>query len=135
MEEKLKKAFSKATLNPPEFLAQDVWSSIVLYDRRINRLKLWVFSLIGLSSFLGLIQVSKILLNDFAHSGFYEYISLAFSSGGAIINYWRDFLSSLAESLPVISITLSLGLVFIFLLSLKYAMRAFIINNRLSLSF
>jgi len=134
MKENLKRAFLKISLLPEESLADKTWHAIVLRDRRIARLKLWVFSLIGLFSFVGFVPVFRMLFSDFAQSGFYEYFSLAFSSSGSVITYWKEFLSLLAESLPVISILSTLTLVFIFFLSLKYAMRE-IIKSQLLLSF
>lgn len=134
MEQKLVKAFCNIKYEAKANLAENVWHAIILHDKRIAHLKLWIFSLIGSGSLLGLIPVLKIMLNDFIQSGFYEYLSLAFSSSRSILAYWKDFLSLLAESLPVISILSSLTLIFIFFLSLKYIMRE-IIKDQLSLSF
>jgi len=134
MKENLKRAFLKISLTEKDSLAEEIWHAIVLREKRTNRRRLWAFSLIGLFSFIGFVPAFGMLLSDFARSGFYEYLSLAFSSSGSIITYWREFLSLLAESLPVISITLSLTFIFIFFLSLKYAMRE-IIKSQLTLSF
>jgi hypothetical protein len=73
----------------------------------------------------------KILINDFTQSGFYEYLSLAFSTKGLLFSYWKEFAFSLAESLPTMSIVLSLALLFIFFLSLRYVMKQIINNNRI----
>jgi hypothetical protein len=134
VEQKLTKAFQAIKYEADSDLPENVWQAIVLRDRCIARVKLWTFSVIGFTSLIGLIPVLKALLSDFTQSGFYEYLSLAFSNGGSIITYWKDFLLLLAESLPVLSIISSLTLVFIFFLSIKYAMKQ-IIRGQLTLSF
>lgn len=134
MQERLKKVFLKAIYTPEKSLADQIWHAIALHNKRITRLKIWTFSLTGSASLLFFIPMLKILLNDFTRSGFYEYLSLAFSNGGSLIAYWKDFLSLLAESLPVISIISTLTLVFIFFLSLKYVMRT-IIKSQPELAF
>jgi hypothetical protein len=134
MEQKLIKAFQEIKYEADSNLSLTVWQAIVLHDKCIVRVKLWVFSAIGAFSLIGLVPVLKMLTSDLIQSGFYEYFSLAFSNSGSMITYWKDFLSLLAESLPIISIILSLTLIFIFFLSLKYTMRE-IVKNQLSLSF
>ena len=134
VEQKLIKAFQATKYKADSNLPENVWQAIVLRDRCIARAKLWTFSAIGFISFIGLIPVLKLLLNDFTQSGFSEYLSLAFSNSESIIIYWKDFLLLLAESLPVISIISSLTLIFIFFLSIKYAMKQ-IIKDQLTLSF
>jgi hypothetical protein len=106
----------------------------VLREKHLTLIKLWSFVAMGVFSFIGLIPALKILSNDFTQSGFYEYLSLIFSSSGSIITYWKDFLLLLAESLPVISIISLCTLIFIFFLSAKYAMKQ-IIKSQLTLSF
>ena len=133
MEQKLVKAFHKIKYENDPNLPIAIWQAILLHDKFIARVKLWLFSVIGVFSLMGLVPVLKILSSDLTQSGFYEYFSLAFSSSGSIIAYWRDFVSLLAESLPIVSIISSLTLIFIFFLSLKYAMKQ-IIKNQMSLS-
>jgi hypothetical protein len=129
MEENLKKAFLKAKYELKTDLAPSIWQSLMLRNRRIVRLKLSAFSLAGIASLAGIVPVLKILLNDFSQSGFYEYLSVAFSNNGGIASYWRELSFSLAESLPATSILAVLSLVFVFLLSLRYVLKQ-IINNK-----
>ena len=131
MQEKLIKIFQKAEYEPESILASTVWSAIIARDRRIIRFKLWIFSFMGFASLVGLVPVFKILLNDLAQSGFYEYFSLIFSDGGSMLAYWKELFLSLAESLPVFSIISTLSLFFIFFLSLKYLTKQ-IIRNQLT---
>ena len=123
MEEKLKKAFSRAKYEPGIDLADNVWRVIILGEKHSARLKLFVFSSMGFASLVGLVSTFRVLLSDFTQSGLYYYISLLFSDSKFILSYWREFAVVLGESLPVESIILSLCLVFILFLSLRYIMK------------
>jgi ABC-type sulfate transport system permease component len=128
MEERLKKVFQRATYLPKSELANDIWRKISTREKRMACFKLAVFSFLCLVSLAGLVPTLGILANNFAKSGFYEYLSLAFS-GGVLISYWKELMFSLAESLPTASIMLLLGVVFVFFLSLRYVLKQ-IINNK-----
>ncbi|MDD5152868.1 MAG: hypothetical protein PHS95_02625 [Candidatus Pacebacteria bacterium] len=134
MEQKIKKLFHLAVYKPKHDLSDNIWHFIVIRENRIIRLKLWAFSFVGCASLVSLVPAFKLVLNDFAESGFYEYLSLGFSSGGSILSFWQDFVLLLAESLPVMSIIVSLSLVFISFFSLWYAMKE-IMRSQLSPSF
>lgn len=131
MEENLKNSLKKAGYLPETDLANKIWHNIVVRDRRIAYLKLASFSFVGVASLVGLVPMFKILINDFTQSGFYEYLSLAFSSGGLFFSYWKEFTLSLLESLPAMGIVFLLTLVFIFFLSLHYVIKQIINNNHI----
>lgn len=131
MEENLKNSLKKAAYLPETGLANKIWHNIIVRDRRIAYFKLVSFSFVGIASLAGLVPMFKILINDFTQSGFYEYLSLAFSTKGFLFSYWKEFAFSLAESLPTMSIVLSLALLFIFFLSLRYVMKQIINNNHI----
>jgi hypothetical protein len=136
MEKELIRAFHKAKYEGKPDLAENIWHNLVRRDKQIVRLKLWAFSFAGLISFLGLIPAWKALLSNLTQSGVYEYFSLIFSNGSSVLSYWKELALSIAESLPLMSIILSLSLVFILFLSLKYVTRQIIKNQSLlSLSF
>lgn len=128
MEENLKRVFQQLKYIPNSELADNIWHKISVREKRIVYLKLAAFSSLGLFSLGGLIPMLKIVGNDFAQSGFYEYLSILFSGSGSIASYWRELMFSLAESFPATSIVLSLALLFLFFLSLRYLMKQ-IINN------
>lgn len=133
MEKELKNLFYKAKYEENSDLAESVWHNIVVREKRITRIKLWGFSLIGATSLIGFIPAWKSLSTDFSQSGLYEYFSLAFSSGSSISLYWKELIFSIAESLPTMSIAFSLSLIFILFLSLKYMSKQ-IIKGQLLLS-
>lgn len=126
MDENIKKAFSKVKYETNDNLARDIWLKIALHNKRIIRLKLYTFSLLSIVSLVGFFPVFKILLSDFAKSGFYEYLSIAFSSNSTFISYWKELSYSLAESLPVTSMIFSFTLIFIFFISIRYALKQII---------
>jgi hypothetical protein len=133
MQDKLTKIFQKAKYEENFNLSKDIWITIIKREKRNTQIKLWVFTSIGITSLGGLVPAFKILSNDLAQSGFFEYLSLAFSDSGLILSIWREFVFSLAESLPILSIIFTLSLIFIFFLSLKYMMKQ-IFGNQLLLT-
>jgi hypothetical protein len=126
MEEKLKNLFQKAKIEPVEDLNNIIWGKIVLHNKHIAHFKLISFSSVGIASLVSLVPVFKLLINSFIQSGFYEYLSLAFSKGGIFSVYWKEFAYSLAESLPTMNIIFVLVLVFIFFLSLHFVIKQII---------
>ena len=129
-EENLKKALQKLEYEPKADLVENIWQRVVAREKRLIRIKLYAFSLVGFLSLAGLVPVFKALFSDFAQSGFYEYFSLLFSSGNNLFSYWKELVSSLAESLPVLNIIFSFSLIFVFLWSLRYVLKQIIINNK-----
>ncbi|TSC78965.1 MAG: hypothetical protein G01um101433_25 [Parcubacteria group bacterium Gr01-1014_33] len=61
---------------------------------------------------------------EFAESGFFQFLSLMFSDSAAIGAHWQDFLLAILESLPVMSISALLAILLAFLWMLKYCTRA-----------
>lgn len=123
MQNKLTEAFQKAKYEINQDFGDNIWHTIVARDKHITQIKLWVFGFTGLASLIGLIPTLKTLSSDFLHSGFYEYFSLVFGNNGSIVSYWKELVFSLAESLPIMSIVLTLFLLFICFLSLKRLMK------------
>ena len=121
--DKLIKAFSLVRHEPERDLPKKIWVAVVTREQRLTRLKLWIFSSVGLVSLIGLVPTFRMLFSDFAKSGLYDYLSLAFSDSRLVLSYWREFSFSVAESLPIISIISSLAIIFIFFLSIKYIMK------------
>jgi hypothetical protein len=135
MEESIKKAFQEAKYEPNDKLAQNIWLKIALNSKRVFYFKVISFSSISLVSLISLVPMFKTLITDFTQSGFYEYLSVAFSNGGIFSSYWKDLTFSILESLPAMSVIFILTLVFIFFLSLRYLMKQFIINKYIGPSY
>ena len=52
-------------------------------------------------------------------SGFFEYVSLAFSDGGSVLSSWKDFAFTMAESIPAIEVAGVIAVVLLFAYSSK----------------
>lgn len=121
MEQKLRKVFKNAQYYPESSLSEKIFVTIVAKDMRIVRIKMWIYSSLSILSFGALFPSIKMLMADFTQSGFYEYLSFAFSDGGTLVSYWKEFALSLIDSLPVVSVVLCLALIFAFLFSIRNA--------------
>jgi len=121
MEQKLQKLFKQAKYQPESRLSGDIWRVINIRDRKISIIKSWSYGFAGLLSFAFLIPTINSLIEQFSQSGFYQYLSLVFSDLGSISLYWKEFMSSLVEAIPVTSLMLTFLLFFILLVSFKRA--------------
>jgi hypothetical protein len=134
MKPNLKDIFQKAKYEPDVNLAFSVWQTLMMQEKRADKFKLWSFSFIGILSFVTLIPTLEQLFSDLTHSGFYEYFSLIFSDGGAMLSHWKEFYFSLVESLPIMSIIFTLSVLFVCFLSLKYVFKQIIKNQLINAS-
>ena len=127
----IKTLFQNAIYQPPAGLQQELWRKLELRIARRARIQLTLCAISSVVSVVAFVPMFRLLLSDFAQSGFYEYISLAFNSNA--ISSWRELGLSIAESLPTTSITLSLLFIFTFILSIRYLVKP-IIKNQLSVA-
>ncbi len=108
-------------IQPPVGLERMILECIQTREKRAeHRAVLIHFSFLGsLSafSFVGIIAALMNLVQGFTQSGFYGYVSLAFSDVTVVTTYWKELLFSLAESLPVIGLALFLLASIVFLWS------------------
>jgi hypothetical protein len=121
MEEKLKNILKNNIYSAPASLPKEIWNRINRREKKLIQLKLSVFSLTGLFSLIGTLSISKKLLLDFTQTGFYDYLSLIFSS--KISYFWKELSYSLIESLPLMSFLMFISVIFIFCISLKYILK------------
>ncbi|HNW71426.1 MAG TPA: hypothetical protein PKZ36_01030 [Candidatus Paceibacterota bacterium] len=134
MNKELAKAFKKTCYMANEDLPLVVWKRIIKQKKHALKVKLGIFSFLGTTSLVGFIFMFKTLLSDLSQSGFYQYLSMAFSNKDILVTYWKEFAFSITESLPMASTLYSLTLIFIFFLCLRYAMKQ-IIKGQLTSSF
>ena len=123
MQKEFYKILSEEKYKPENGFAAEVWLSIKREEKKNARRKLWLLSTLGISSLSAAIPTASAALRDLAGSGFYEYLSLAFSNGGRALEYWKELSLSLLESLPVTGLSVSLFLVFVFFLFARQASR------------
>lgn len=91
-------------------------------ERRRARISLGISGGVLLCSASGLAYSLFYLVEGFASSPFYNYLSLMFSDSDVLAAYWRELVLSLAESLPLISSIVALAL----LASLLASARVFV---------
>lgn len=82
------------------------------------------FFSVGLAvSSIALLPAFKLVQAGFEESGFNQFLSLLASDGAMMAVYWKNFLFTLLESAPVMSMFVFLFVVWIFLQSLKFLAR------------
>ena len=119
MEQNLQKLFKQASFQPESRLSGDILLSIEVKSSRIAKWKtIGYMSVSVLSLSLSVLSI-KSVIEQFTTTGFYNYLSLAFSDSGVIATYWKEYILSLADSLPIMSIILSFSLLFILFISIK----------------
>ena len=90
---------------------------------RLVRYKLFFASFLSLGTLATLFLVLRFTVTEFSHSDFYHFLTLIFSDGAALFMYWKEFTLSLVLSLPMLGITLSLLVTFIFLVSFSIVLK------------
>lgn len=119
MEEKLKKVFHSAYNHPKCRLSDDVWFLIKHRDDKRIKNRTILYSIFGILSLFAFAFFVVILVEQFKNSGFFEYLSLLLSDGALLLTYWKEFLFSLIESIPVMNLSLSFLMLFVFFFSIK----------------
>jgi len=114
------KIFNKLDkIEPPADLVDKILTRIALAKKRqtLCRVTLGLALSVasGIAIFASLINIGQVLNT----SGFFQYLSLVQSDSGLLLVLWKDFSLSLAETLPVLSLTLLMTTVWIFLQSLR----------------
>jgi hypothetical protein len=107
-------------IEPRENLRDVVLLRINLEKRREAKIRLALTSATSLLSLIALVPVIQYFITEFSQSGFYQYLSILFSDGSSILLYWKELGLSLLESLPTLSITAVLVLVFILFATSKF---------------
>jgi hypothetical protein len=112
-------------VEPPKGLEGLILARINSIECAREKKKLWISSLSlavsGLASIAAVFFLGKTIVN----SEFANMLSLVFSDSAIIIRHWNDFLLSLAETLPVVSIIMILMPIFILLISLNLFFNAY----------
>lgn len=103
----------------PKGLRKNILLSIRKEERRRARLYLFVATIIAPSSALGIWFAASFMVQEFLNSSFYTYFSLLFSDTDIVLAYWQQFALSLAESIPLIGVTISLGALAVLLISIR----------------
>jgi hypothetical protein len=129
VEHNLHKLFKDAQYQPESRLSLDILRVIEYKSNLIIKWKRFGYLSLSILSLSGSVFSIKSLITQSLRLGFYDYLSLAFSDGGVIAKYWKEYTLSLVDSLPVISLMLSFFLLFILFISIRRT--AFQFKNKL----
>lgn len=119
MSEDLHKLFQSSNNSNISSLSDNIWGVIQKKKNNAYRLKIFGYVSLGLLSMSGSVFSIESLINKFSKLGFSDYFSLIFSDTGLLSTYWREYVLTLIESLPIVSLALSLVLIFIFFVSVE----------------
>jgi len=119
VEKNLQKLFKQASYTPESRLSGDIWKVIEYKKNHISKINLLKYMILGVLSLSGSIFSIKILIEQLSKLGFFDYLSLVFSDSGIIVTYWKEYIMTLAESLPIFSLNLSFFLLFILFISIR----------------
>jgi len=119
VERNLQKLFKNATYRPECQLSGDIFRVIESKSAQIARFKKFGYLSLSILSLSGSVLSIKILIEQSTRLGFFRYLSLAFSDSGVIALYWKEYVLSLADSLPIVSLILSFFLLFILFISIR----------------
>ncbi|MFA6354440.1 MAG: hypothetical protein WCX12_02030 [Candidatus Paceibacterota bacterium] len=113
-------------LEPPDGLLDKIILRINTERRRRTiRFRIGLFGVLAVTAVAAFIPAWQELQSEMAGSGFSQFFSLIFSDTQVVLTYWREFILSLIESMPILGITVVLGLVLVFLASVKFLVRDF----------
>ena len=119
MEQDLQKLFKQAIYHPESRLSEDIWLTVLEKRKKELKLRAYGYTSLGIFSLLlGGFSISNLVARSI-ETGFYDYISLAFSDAPRIFNYWHDYSATLINSLPVASLGTSFFLIFTFFVSIR----------------
>jgi hypothetical protein len=121
VEQKLQKLFKNASYLPEGRLSGDVFRFIEYKSSRITKLKRFGYLSLSVLSLSGSVLSIKVLIEQSTRFGFFKYLSLVFSDSGVIALYWKEYVLSLADALPVASLITTLFLLFVLFISIRRA--------------
>ena len=119
MNQDLKKAFHSIQYHPRETLSSSIAGAVLARAERTSQIRKWTFGILSLLCIIAIVPAIIGLLHQFSQTGFYQYSSLLFSSGGAMAGAWKSFALVLGESLPGTSIAIVLALLGLLVWSLR----------------
>lgn len=121
MDQRLLKAFKNIrTVEPSKELEMAILSRLTIErNRKFKRNML--FSRLGIIGSLAALAYSILTYgNAFLSSDFWNMLSLAFSDAMIIASHWNEFIQSLLETFPAITVTIILTPLFTLLLSISF---------------
>jgi len=132
MENNLSKLLKESYNKPESRLSGDIWRAIQTKQAKSLKIQSLIYGITGILSLGGFVFMSISVVKEFISSGFFQYVSMAFSGSGLFVTYWREYLLTLADSLPVASLGMLLFLLVSILISFRKVMHQY--KNQLLLN-
>lgn len=111
--------FAKTQQSPNKNLAERIitaWQKRVNRTRRIYKI---TWGTITLGTLVGMIPMMISIANQWSQSGISYYLSVLFSDTGAMATFGKDVGLAVLESLPVMSLVVTIALLWIMILAIK----------------
>lgn len=123
MKNTIKDMFSKLyDIEPSTGLYSRINERISHFQTIQARRRVVIYGITGIFGFIALVPALQYVSAQMMNSGLYDYLSLFISDSSYLFNNWRIALLSVAESLPVMGIVLTLTASLISTYSIKKAM-------------
>jgi hypothetical protein len=119
MTKSLENILKKAICEPEIDLEEKILSCINRRNNKINNFKIYFFYILGFLSIISIVPAINLLISDFTSSGLYEYSILIFSNTETVFSMGKEYLLILLESLPILSLIITLSITFLLLISIK----------------
>lgn len=87
--------------------------------QKVRQRSFWYRVVVSVGSLVSIVLVSISLVKNVLASGFYDYASIMFLDFGSATMYMKDISLSLVESLPLLTLSLFLSLVVVFVWSVR----------------
>ena len=87
--------------------------------QKVRQRSFWTRVVVSVGSLVSIVLVSISLVKNVLASGFYDYASIMFLDFGSATMYMKDISLSLVESLPILTLSLFLSLVVVFVWSVR----------------
>ena len=90
-------------------------------ERKLSRVRAatTIHGVLIIGAAIAFVPVLEHAISRASASGFFEYVSLAFSDGGSIVSYWKDFVFTVVESIPAIETAVVVAVLLLFVYSFK----------------
>ena len=115
--------FSLIEAEPSPALYQAVLRHIDRERARRAKIRFAGLSVLAFASLGSMIPAFQYAVQEFARTGAFQYLSLVFSDGSLMAMYWKEFIMTIVESIPILGIAFLLSAVALFLASVTLAIK------------
>ena len=108
-------------LKPKSELCDKILNQIALRQNLEARFWYIILGTISLGSLLSMLLALQYTFQELYLSNFYQYMSIIMTDGINLTSFFKEFVLSLTESIPLFGLTVLLSTTFILLYSIKLA--------------